>query len=440
MTIKQIFAGQGFGVIDVKDNAKVLHLTHDSRDVRFGSLFFAIRGGKTDGKMFIMNAISKGAVAVVTDEVIEGFPQIIVRDVRQSMALASKKFYKDACDKLKIIGITGTNGKTTTAHITEHILKSSKIKTGLIGTLSNNLTTPDPIELHEIFYNFYKSGVKVVVMECSAHAIHLKKLAGITFDVGVFTNLSVDHLDFFKDYREYADTKLGWFDKSIKTAIVNSDDKESERIDHDNIINFSINDEVKFKSPLLGKFNRYNILASINTCRALKVSMRKIRRALKTLKPVPGRFNTINICNVTAVVDYAHTPDGLENVISACKEICKGRLITVFGCGGERDVGKRSVMGSIAGKLCDFTVVTSDNPRGESPMSIMVQIEAGVKLYTKNYKLIQDRAKAIDFAMNLAKDGDVVLVAGKGAEDHIEIGGKKIPFSDYEYLAGFDKN
>ena len=410
------------------DGKQVTHLTHDSRDVREGSLFFSLRG------TYVTEALAKGAVGVVTE------------DARRQMALISKEFYDNACDKMKIVGITGTNGKTTTTHIISHILRANKIKVESIGTLGPTpLTTPDPIELHALFKQFYEEGVQVVVMECSAHAIHLEKLAGITFEVGVFTNLSQDHLDFFPDYRAYADTKTKWFDENMKSAVINIDDEESTNIHHKNIIPYSFDEKIKFRSPLLGRFNHYNCLAAIKVCQQLGLPMRKIKRALRTVPPVPGRFSTVTVNGKTVVVDYAHTPDSLENIIKACRDLAgdKGHIITVFGCGGERDVSKRPLMGAVSSQLSDYTIITSDNPRGEPPRSIMLQIEAGAKLHSANYKLIADRKEAIYHALDMAKPGDIVIVAGKGAEDYMDIGGKKISYSDHgvicEYKSKFDK-
>ena len=412
----------------IYNGKQVTHLTHDSRDVREGSLFFSLRG------TYVTEALAKGAVDVVTE------------DARRQMALIAKEFYGNACDKMRIVGITGTNGKTTTTHIISHCLRQNGIKTASIGTLGPTpLTTPDPIELHELFKKFHEEGVQVVVMECSAHAIHLEKLAGITFEVGVFTNLSQDHLDFFPDYHAYADTKTKWFDANIKVAVINIDDEESTRVNHPNIIPYSYDDKIKFRSPLLGKFNHYNCLAAIRVCQELGLPMRKIKRALKSIPPVPGRFNTVDVHGKTVVIDYAHTPDSLENIIKACRDLAgdKGHVITVFGCGGERDVSKRPLMGAASAQLSDYTIITSDNPRGEPPRSIMLQIEAGAKLYGENYKLIEDRKAAIFYALDMAKSGDIVVVAGKGAEDYMDIGGQKIPYSDQgaisEYISKSDK-
>ena len=472
-----------FKLKNCDEHCRVLHLTHDSRSVKVGSLFFAIKGVTTDGSRFIKEAIARGAVAVVVQkEQPEEFPQIIVPNIRQAMSLIAKAFFDNACDRFSIIGITGTNGKTTTSHIIQHLVTQSHGSCGIIGTLGavatfkdgsstryhfSSLTTPDPVQLHEIFYELEKSGVSTVVMECSAHAICLDKLAGIKFKVGIFTNLSQDHLDFFPNYRAYADTKVNWFDKEIETAIINIDDVEGVKIFHNRQVNnlqsivYAMDevvcskrpDEVKlgalgskflylgqeFELPLAGRFNIYNALAAIEAVKLLDASIKDIALDLKNLPPIPGRFNTIDVSGRTVIIDYAHTPDSLKQILVSSRELLQGdaTLTTVFGCGGDRDKTKRDKMGVISGKLSDFTVITSDNPRTESPRSVMLQIEAGCKLYTKNYVLIQDREEAIHYALEKSRVGDIIVIAGKGAEDYLEIGHEKIPYSDAKIVNEF---
>ena len=478
--LKELLAGlDNFELVGVDEGVAVTHLTHDSREVLTGGLFFAIKGHDINGEMFAINAVARGAVTVVVEERIANqVPQIIVPNVRRAMSLIAKAFYNNVADDLTIVGITGTNGKTTTAHVVSHILRSAGFNVGTIGTLGATygpgtnpeghefieceLTTPDPIQLHRMFKFMYGEGVRYIVMEASAHAIHLDKLAGINFQVGVFTNLSQDHLDFFRNYRHYADTKVNWFDENIRRWVVNVDDMESALIQNrfdensrglDEFIAYSIDDaskvkfsatdtrfkivRTKFRVPLVGRFNLYNILASINVALALGLSLKKIRKALKSLPAVPGRFNAVRVGKATAIVDYAHTPDSLENVIKTCRDIVAGtnrKIITVFGCGGNRDREKRPKMGMIAGKLSDRVVITSDNPRTEPPLSIMKQIEAGAKLYTDRYTCIEDRTQAVHYALSKARPGDIVLIAGKGAEPYMDIGGRKIPYSDYEVI------
>lgn len=404
-------------------------------------------------------------------------------DRRRKVALDAKAKHNNACDKLDIIGITGTNGKTTTAHIIVHILSSCGIKTAMIGTLGivvggeknfispSKLTTPDPTDLHEAFARMVKMGVRAVVMECSAHAIYLEKLAGINFRQKIFTNLSMDHLDFFGDYRTYADVKINWFD-GAKNSIINIDDAESETIVQNQSVGASVarpkglhtyslqdateiemhtthskftlkNTKIecgtRFFVPLAGEFNIYNTLAAINSAREMGLGDDEIATALKTLPPVPGRFNSVDVNGVTVIIDYAHTPDSLEKILQTARGLSQGKLITVFGCGGNRDVGKRPLMGRIAGRLSDFTVITSDNPRTEPSRSIMLQIRAGVKLESRNYLLIQERCDAIFFALHKANRGDIVVIAGKGAEEYIEIDNKRIPYSDATVVHEFQK-
>ncbi|MCL2569769.1 MAG: UDP-N-acetylmuramoyl-L-alanyl-D-glutamate--2,6-diaminopimelate ligase [Firmicutes bacterium] len=449
---------------------EIFGLSHDSRSVKDGYAFFALPGENQDGRDFAFHAMMRGARVIITEQQIDkGYPQVLTKCARTAMSLMAKAFYNNACDNLKVVGITGTNGKTTTTHILTHILRMGGVNTASIGTLGigvdyetskrldpsifemSCLTTPDPIELHRLFYDLHSIGIKAIVMEASAHAIHLKKLVGITFDVGIFTNLSIDHLDFFQCYRKYADTKINWFqNETMKRAIINIDDIEGKKIqaNHDDVIAYSLKDvhielsskgsrftmkNKTFDFPLAGAFNVYNALAAIKSARLFGIRYEKIIDSLKNLPPVPGRFNTIDVNGVTVVIDYAHTPDGLEKIITSCREIVsgKGRLITVFGCGGNRDATKRPLMGSASAKLADFTIITSDNPRDENPRVIMLQIEAGVKLYTTSYCLVESRRQAIAHALKMAKPGDVVIVAGKGAENYQEIKGKKIPYNDH---------
>ena len=500
-----------FELVNCNPDLEITHLTHDSRTAKAGSLFFAITPAKpTDEKsgitMYALNAVSRGAVVIVTEAVIDDrLPHVIVKNARVAMSQIAKAFYDNACDKMKIVGVTGTNGKTTTTHILYHILKQNRVPVGLIGTLgakwSTNaqaggrspLTTPDPIDLHELFYNMSEDGVEVVIMESSAHAIALDKLVGITFEIGVFTNLSQDHLDFFGDYRTYANTKLNWFNDKIKAAIINADDPESAKINHPNKIEFGLEGvrvelrangsswEAKgsegtdgtwrsrglfelcqsgstssdlrvpqtsqvpsvpsdpcthsWSVPLAGRFNVYNALAAINCAVELGLRQEQIRKALVSLPPIPGRFNTIKAGETSVIIDYAHTPDSLEKIIRATRElVAAGRIITVFGCGGNRDASKRPLMGRISGKLSDYTIITTDNPRFESPRSIILQIEAGIKTVTDRYEIIEDRADAIQHALGIAKSNDIVIIAGKGAEPYMEIKGVRHPYNDYEVV------
>jgi len=423
----------------------VVHLTHDSRTVKQGSCFFALNARTANGKMYIKQAVSRGTSIIVAEEKLEEpVPTLVVPDVREFMSRAAKRFHNNVCDKMDIIGITGTNGKTTCAHMMAHILMKN---VGIIGTLGpGKLTTPDPIELHEIFADMYKRGVRTVVMEVSAHAIHYRKIAGINFRTGIFTNLSQDHLDFFGTMEKYAQTKVDFMTSpAVHAAIVNTDDKYGREIldKHPYTFKYSLTD--KDCQHITPTFNRYNALACVAAARELGIKQRKIAKALRTMPQIPGRFQRIG----NVIIDYAHTPDGLEKILLAARELCNWaqscaptRLITVFGCGGNRDKTKREIMGAIAARLSDYVVVTSDNPRNESPMAIMLQIKQGIKTGVgahdcalgEKYCLIEDRKKAIHHALNIAKPGDVVVIAGKGAETTQEISGNFIPYTDEQIV------
>ncbi|MFW5780915.1 MAG: UDP-N-acetylmuramoyl-L-alanyl-D-glutamate--2,6-diaminopimelate ligase, partial [Bacillota bacterium] len=340
-------------------------------------------------------------------------------------------------------------------------------KTAVIGTLgavidnkkvSLDLTTPDPMQLHKLFLDAYEKGVEYVVMEASAHAIYYEKLYGIRAEISVFSNITQDHLDFFKTMENYAKTKTDYFkEENMKMAVVNSDDKYGRQIlkrgkgfvlsygiDNPSDVfamdikqangktTFIINafDEVaEIVAPLLGRFNIYNVLSAVTVAKILKVPMNTICRAIMRLREIEGRFNIINR-DITVIIDYAHTPDGLTNVLTAAKELEGGKLITVFGCGGDRDKTKRPLMGKVAGELSDYCVVTSDNPRFENPNDIIKDIEKGISQVTKDYICIKDRAKAIAYAVKNAKKGDKVVIAGKGGEEYIDIMGVKLEYSD----------
>ncbi|MCL2846818.1 MAG: UDP-N-acetylmuramoyl-L-alanyl-D-glutamate--2,6-diaminopimelate ligase [Firmicutes bacterium] len=466
-TLRELLLGLDVTVRSVDLGTGVSHLVHHSAECTAGSLFFAVPGTTVNGAMYIANALANGAVAVVCeDEMDFKIPHIVVPNVRTAMSEIAKTFYDNACDKMDIVGITGTNGKTTTANMIYHVMRARGIGVGVIGTLGAKawdgntetvmeckLTTPDPIELHKTFHRMVAMGVRTAVMECSAHAIHLRKLVGINFRVGIFTNLSMDHLDFFGTYRKYADTKVNWFaDPQIKTSIINIDDIEGTKIKSKRIVKYSLGDVtelkllpqrsrfrlggVKFEIPASGRFNVYNALAVIACCRELGIALRDIARGFAVLPTVPGRFNVINVGDACAVVDFAHTPDALSKIIESCRELLNdgGRLITVFGCGGNRDMGKRPIMGTVSARHSDFTVITSDNPRMESPRSIALQILAGVKIHTDKYHMEIDRTAAINYALDMARAGDIVLIAGKGAEDYLDIGGRKTPYSDYAVI------
>ena len=454
----------------VMEKRKYTGLYHDSRKVTAGSLFFDLSGSVK----YVKQAIKNGATAIVTAKPIvlsdKMVRQIVVPDVRVAMSTMSKEYFGGYVDKMKIIGVVGTNGKTTVTHMLRHILGR---ETGAIGTLGifygdafeeNPLTTPDPIEMHQVFARMYNAGTRVIAMETSAHAIHFAKLAGINFEAVIFTNITVDHLDFFHTFENYSNTKINFFltDKNskIKTAIINIDNEFGRRIIKErkgNSVSYSADGaqiklyadrstfvfeghNVTVNMPAL--FNVYNALACLTCAKVLGVSVAKAVKALGNIPTIAGRFQTFALkSGAVAIVDYAHTPDGLEKVITSVRETSRGaRIFTVFGCGGERDKTKRPIMGEISAKYSDYTIITNDNPRKEKPTAIFKQIEQGVKRVSDKYTIIEDRAEAIKLAIYKAKKGDVIIIAGKGAETTMEIGGEFIPYSDADVLNEYTQN
>ena len=456
---------------------KISSITIDSREVRPGTLFICIRGLTVDGHSFIEGAVESGAVAVLVDEEYMGKPQNItiikVKNTREAMAYIAANYHGNPSKKLRFIGVTGTNGKTTVTNFAEEILRICGRKTGLIGTVGAKInnkpldiefatsTTPDPLEMHAILAKMADEGVQDVVMEVSSHALALYKMAGITFDVSAFTNLTQDHLDFHGNMKNYRLAKAKLFSQS-KFAVVNADDKSSATmLEHlpkskngDNFLTYSIKTnanlqalhieyltqgsvfyvlEDKYTLPVNGRFNIYNALAAAGIARALGIDMKDIKNAIAKLSGVPGRIQSVpNDRGFHVLVDYAHSPDGLENIIPAVREFTKGKVITIFGCGGDRDRGKRPIMGTIAGELSDYCILTSDNPRTENPMAILKEIEHGTKKTGTAYEVIESRRDAIIKGVEMLTTGDALIIAGKGHEDYQIIGEEKLHFSDYE--------
>ena len=448
--------------IDVKD------VKADSNAVVPNCMFICLKGGDYDGHDYAKQAEFYGATVILCERELNcSITQIIVKDTRIAMSIIASNFYGNADKKLKIIGVLGTNGKTTTTHVIASILKSVGENCGVIGTngifyadkfIEPTLTTPDPIELHKTFKDMYEAGVKIVAMEVSAHAVHFNKVYGINFEVGVFTNFSRDHLDFFKTIDEYKQAKLQFFKNNFcKYIVVNADDLLGKEISDtcQKSISYAIENPAdvfamdikqskkgqKFilnlfdcvyhvETSLVGKFNVHNLLASATALALIGVKTDDVVFGLEKTKVVNGRMQRVYDGEFSVYVDYAHTPDGLEKVLCAIKEIVSGRLICVFGCGGNRDQGKRKEMGKVSGSLADFTVITSDNPRFEEPMEIISEIEKGVLEISKNYVIVQDRRQAIEYALNIVKSGDAVVIAGKGSEKYQEVLGIKRSYND----------
>lgn len=463
---------------DIKGSDAIISgIAYDSRAVQEGDVYFALTGENFDGAQFIPDAIKRGCSAVVSSENDNSFevPSLTTPDTRLALAFASSAFYGNPSRKLKLIGITGTNGKTSVAHILRYMLQSAGCKTAILGTVGHDygtgiekstLTTPEAPELNRFLRKAVDEGSSHAVMEVSSHSLALKRVRGLDFDVAVFTNLTHDHLDYHKNFESYRNAK-GMFFKELKKsacAVINIDDEASNYMSTmtaANVVTFSISDSsadyqalshsysdrgmeislsiprgtVNIESPLSGEFNVYNLLAAFSAVEALGVKGDHAIEDLTELSQIPGRFEKIESdADFTIIVDYAHTPDALENTMLAAKELIStnSRLITLFGCGGDRDVEKRPVMGRLASSLSDLVIVTSDNPRSESPESIISGITQGMD--KENFKPIEDRRSAITYALSEAKSGDVVLVAGKGHEDYQEINGVRKPFSDKEII------
>ncbi len=459
--------------VDVKKiigstDIEIENIFFESNAVTKNSLFICITGKEKDGHEFFKQAEKYGAVAVVCERELDtSITQVIVNDSRSAMSDLAAEFYGHADRDMVVVGVTGTNGKTTTTHIIYKVLSDTGIKSALVGTLGifygkkhveTSLTTPDPLTLHKYFADMKKEGIKAVVMEVSAHALYFGKLKGVDFTVGVFTNLTQDHLDFFNDMKEYKKEKIKLFTQyKCKYVVTNSDDATGREIlrlvkgsisygidNPADVFAIELEEETentKFvinlfdmiynvQNKMTGRFNVYNLLAAATTCGLLGVKPNKIVESINNMSGVCGRVENVYKKDFSVYIDYAHTPDGLKNVLSALKDMCKGKLICVFGCGGNRDKDKRKKMGLISGKYADFTVITSDNPRYEEPMEIMFEIEKGMIEASKNYILIQDRYSAIEYAFNMASLGDIILVAGKGCEKYQEVLGIKRLYND----------
>ncbi|MDU5199514.1 MAG: UDP-N-acetylmuramoyl-L-alanyl-D-glutamate--2,6-diaminopimelate ligase, partial [Veillonella sp.] len=432
---------------------EILDVTADSRAVKAGSLFIALDGATVDGHDYVNKAVEAGAVAILVSKPVEVSGDvcvITVEDTRKAMMTCVPYFFDYPANSMRMIGVTGTNGKTTTTHMIRHILKAQGHKVGVIGTVHIMIgdtsypihnTTPDVVDLQHILYQMVQEGVTHCVMEVSSHALALGRVSGVEYDTAVFTNLTQDHLDFHKTFENYLAAKCKLFEqvsksnqiKSGKGAVINIDDAYGHRVVEKTtapIITYSIDGS--------GTLNAHDVDMTPKSSRCLLegISMEDIDKALKTFSAVPGRFELIEEGQPFAVVvDYAHTPDGLENILQTAKAIQENRIIVVFGCGGDRDATKRPIMGRIAAQYGDVVYVTSDNPRTEDPVQIVKDVEVGVKDGLRegtHYEVIVDRREAIQHAIQHAKPGDIVLIAGKGHEDYQILKDKTIHFDDRE--------
>ena len=478
MNLKNMLVGleglKAKGNLDIE----IKGIENNSKEVKPGYLFVAIKGFSVDGHNYIESAIENGAIAVAVEEGFDlksiKFPSdvtiVVAKSTRELLAIASSNFYGNPSEKFKLIGVTGTKGKTTTTFMIKEILEKAGKKVGLIGTVAvyingekkadSDRTTPESIELQKIFAEMVEKGVEYVVMEVSSQSLKLHRVDGCKFDLVAFTNFSEDHISEKEhpDMEDYFQSKLKLFNM-CKTGFVNIDDLHGAKIPAmfpesditgygiDNSGNFLARDititnsyvdfrakvsdkNERVKVDIPGRFTVYNALAAICICKKLGIDGETIKQALLNIK-VPGRSEMVdNKLDLPIMIDYAHSPESLQNILQAVSSYTRGRVISVFGCGGDRDSRKRPVMGEISGRVADYTIITSDNPRTEDPQAIVDQIEEGIKKTKGKYEVIVDRTQAIEKAIKMANKNDIIVLAGKGHEPYQEINGVKHPFDE----------
>lgn len=464
---------EGIEYSGFEGDCEITDMTADSRNVTEGMAFICINGVARDGHEFAASAAEKGASVIVCERDLGLANQIIVSSARYAFAAMCENFFSHPLKKLKLIGITGTNGKTSTSFITKQILEHCGHKCGLIGTIQNMVgeevlhteyTTPDTYELHSLFARMAEANCEYVVMEVSSHALAQGRVTGMHFAAACFTNLTEDHLDFHKTMKAYFEAKTLLFGMT-DSAVVNIDDQWGNRIpiaDDVKLLTYGIeNDradiiaknveffadgvsftfctdgkEFNVKVPTPGKFSAYNALSAAGCALAVGIVPEKIAEALNCSSGVKGRAEVYPTGrDFTIILDYAHTPDGVENILSSMKAVSKGRLVALLGCGGDRDPFKRPIMGEAASRLADFVIVTSDNPRSEDPESIVKQIIPGVEKHNTPYVVIVNRREAMKYAVEHARPNDVIVFAGKGHEDYQILSTGKIHFDEREVLA-----
>ena len=478
MQLRQLVEAIPSAVVEGPVDREITGIAYDSRRVGPGFVFAALPGVNTDGHEFIGAAIERGAAAVICERgrlVPTRATRIRVTDVREAMALVARSYYQNPSAKLKVIAVTGTNGKTTVAFLIKTILEYAGLTTGLLGTVRYEIgdrvipaarTTPESIEAQQMMSQMLKAGCTACVMEVSSHALEQKRVLGIEFDVGIFTNLTRDHLDYHGTMENYFAAKRKLFTalergEKKAAAVINIDDAFGARLAGTTKVevelNFGLGQSARLRAtkielgpegsrfvvetperkfalrlPLIGRHNIYNALAAVGACLALQVDVVKIQAAMNKMGPVPGRLERVKCAQPFAVfVDYAHTDDALRNVLTTLRELTKGRLLLAFGCGGNRDAGKRQRMGQVAAELADFTLITSDNPRKEDPAHIAAQIEEGYRTARSEACAVElDRRRAIQQIIGKAERGDIVLIAGKGHETYQEFEDTVVPFDE----------
>ena len=478
MKLKEMLVGleglKAKGDLDVE----IKGISSNSKEVKEGDLFVAIKGFAVDGHKFVNDAIEKGASAIIIEEgcdlksfdVPKELSVVMAKDTRKALAIVSSNFYGNPSKKFKLIGVTGTKGKTTTTFMIKEILEKAGKKVGLIGTIATYIngkklkdsdrTTPESLELQQLFSQMVKEGVEVVVMEVSSQSLKLHRVDGCEFDIILFTNFSEDHIspNEHPDMEDYFNSKLKLFEM-CKVGIVNTDDLHGAKIPKlfpdsqittygiDNYANVLAKDititnsyvdfrvkitdrNERVKTCIPGRFSVYNSLAAICVAQKFGVTSEVVKQALLEVR-VPGRSEMVdNKLEIPIMIDYAHSPESLQNILQAVKSYTRGKVISVFGCGGDRDSSKRPIMGEISGRIADYTFITSDNPRTEEPKKIVEQIEEGIKKTKGKYSVVVDRTEAIKQAIKMATKRDIIVLAGKGHEPYQEICGKKHPFDE----------
>ncbi|WP_195959938.1 UDP-N-acetylmuramoyl-L-alanyl-D-glutamate--2,6-diaminopimelate ligase [Clostridium tertium] len=458
MKLLDLLKGVDYELLEGTVEKEVNHIQYDSRKVNEGDLFVCLTGFEVDGHDYANKAIEAGAKVVLCEKKIdiksEGVTVLLVNEGRKALATMSANYYGHPTKSLKLIGVTGTNGKTTTVYLLKSMLEKAGKKVGLVGTIANYIgenklkserTTPESLELQKLFKDMVDANCEYCVMEVSSHSLQLDRVYGCEFEVGIFTNLTRDHLDFHKSFDNYYNAKFKLFERS-KACVINVDDdfgyrvlKDVEKLENKEIKTYSINNNSDFKasdlmlkegdihfkingeefnSVLPGEYNVYNALGAVGAMSILGISNESIRKGLLDVV-VPGRCERIGYkydIPYDIIIDFAHTPDGLKNILETLKGFTKNRLIAVYGCGGDRDKVKRAELGRIGTELADLAIITSDNPREEDPMAIIKEIVAGIT--KSNYLAIENRVEAIKLALGMAEEGDVVVLAGKGHENY----------------------
>lgn len=468
---------QGVKTLNAFEDVEIERVTDKIKDTKENTLFVCIDGNQFDGHKMAKQALQNGAVAVISERDLKINGQIKVQNTRKAYSQIASNFYDNPTKKLKLIGVTGTNGKTSTSFFIKNMLNGMGYKCGLIGTIENDfgdgktesiLTTPEPMELQKLFRNMVNNDCEYCVMEVSSQALAQKRVYGLEYEISILTNITVDHLDYHITMENYINSKLELL-KNSKKAIVNIDDNNVKtalsRIECPVVTCSTVDNKADYTAKnvicnesfvqyelvgincigrinvnLPGEFTVYNSLCASSALLELGFSIEDIANSTEKIKQVKGRAERVPVLrNFTVIIDYAHTPDGLENILKCIKGFSKGRIITVFGCGGDRDKSKRAEMGRIAGELSNIAVVTSDNPRTENPLLIINDILGGMEKTKSRLAIIENRRQAIEFALSKARRGDVVLLAGKGHETYQIIGNEKIHFDEREIIKEYFK-